>query len=106
AGMLSCIAVCGVTKAVVNYFAGRLADVYGRRPVLIAGWLVGLPVPLLLIWAPPWGWVVAAAWAPGAIAQTEGLRPAPFFLGLAFAALGLGLSALFVRETRDHVAEE
>ncbi|MPZ53784.1 MAG: MFS transporter [Acidimicrobiia bacterium] len=151
-GMLSFIAVFGVTKAAVNYFAGRLADRYGRKPVLIVGWLIGLPVPLLLMWAPTWEWILfanvllginqglawsvtvimkidlvgprqrgtamgfneaagygavaAAAWATGAIAENAGLRPAPFFLGLAFTALGLGLSALFVRETRGHVTHE
>lgn len=151
-GMLSFIAAFGVTKAVVNYFAGRLADRHGRKPVLVAGWLIALPVPLLLIWAPTWGWIIAAnillgvnqgltwsvtvimkidlvgprrrgtamgfneaagygavalaAWATGAIAETAGLRPAPFLLGLAFAALGLGLSAIFVRETRGHAFHE
>jgi MFS family permease len=50
--------------------------------------------------------VAAAAWATGYIAEIAGLRPAPFFLGLAFAGLGLGLSALFVRETTGHVAHE
>jgi len=150
--MLTFIAAFGLTKAVVNYFAGTLADRYGRRPVLLAGWLFAVPVPLLLIWAPTWGWVVFAnvllgvnqglawsvtvimkidlvgpvkrgtamgfneaagygavavsAWATGAIAQTAGLRPAPFLLGLAFAALGIGLSSLFVRETIGHVAHE
>ena len=49
-----------MTKAIANLAAGGLADRYGRKPVLVAGWLVGLPVPLLLIWAPAWGWVVAA----------------------------------------------
>jgi len=150
--MLTFIVAFGITKAVVNYFAGTLADRFGRKRVLLAGWLVGLPVPLLLIWAPTWGWVVfanvllgvnqglawsvtvimkidlvgphkrgtamgfneaagygavaAAAWATGIIAEAYGLRPAPFFLGLAFAGLGLGLSALFVRETAGHVAHE
>ena len=150
--MLTFIVAFGITKAVVNYFAGTLADRFGRKPVLLAGWLFGLPVPLLLIWAPTWGWVVfanvllgvnqglawsvtvimkidlvgphkrgtamgfneaagygavaAAAWATGIIAEAYGLRPAPFFLGLAFAGLGLGLSALFVRETAGHVAHE
>jgi MFS family permease len=60
AGMLSFIAVFGLTKAIVNYYAGTLADRYGRKPVLVAGWLIGIPVPLLLIWAPSWGWVVFA----------------------------------------------
>ena len=150
--MLTFIVAFGITKAIVNYFAGTLADRFGRKPVLLAGWLFGLPVPLLLIFAPTWGWVVfanvllgvnqglawsvtvimkidlvgptkrgtamgfneaagygavaAAAWATGMIAETAGLRPAPFFLGLAFAGLGLGLSALFVRETAGHVAHE
>ena len=141
-----------MTKALANLAAGALADRYGRKPVLVAGWLVGLPVPLLLIWAPIWGWVILAnvllginqglAWsstvimkidlvgparrglamglneaagygavaltalATGFIAAQAGLRPAPFFLGLAFAGLGLGVSVLFVRETRGHVALE
>jgi MFS family permease len=152
AGMLSFIAVFGVTKAAVNFFAGHLADRYGRQPVLVAGWLVGLPVPLLLMWAPTWEWVLianvllgvnqgltwsvtvimkidlvgprlrgtamgfneaagyaalaAAAWATGAIAEVAGLRPAPFFLGLAVAALGLGLSIFSVHETRAHATHE
>ena len=50
----------GITKASANYFAGTWCDRYGRRPVLVAGWLVAIPVPLMLIWAPDWGWVVAA----------------------------------------------
>jgi MFS family permease len=150
--MLTFIVAFGITKALVNYVAGTLADRYGRKPVLLAGWLVGLPVPLLLILAPSWGWVVfanillginqglswsvtvimkidlvgptkrgtamgfneaagygavaVAAWATGLLAESYGLRPAPFFLGLAFAGLGLGLSALFVRETAGHVAHE
>lgn len=150
--MLSFIAVFGVTKALVNYSAGALADRYGRKPVLLVGWLIAVPVPVLLISAPTWGWVVfanvllgvnqglawsltvimkidlvgphrrgtamgfneaagygavaVAAWATGAIAETAGLRPGPFLLALAFAGLGLGLSAMAVRETSDHVALE
>jgi len=57
---LTFLAAFGITKAVANLAAGGLADRYGRKPVLVAGWLIGLPVPLLLIWAPSWGWVVAA----------------------------------------------
>ena len=150
--MLTFIFAFGLTKAVLNYFAGTLADRFGRKPVLLVGWLFALPVPLMLIWAPSWSWVLAAnvllginqglawsvtvlmkidlvgpkrrgmamgfneaagygavaaaAWATGYIAEIAGLRPAPFFLGLAFAGLGLGLSALFVRETTGHVTEE
>src|SRR5919204_2969231 len=57
---LTYIVAFGVTKAATNFVAGALSDRYGRKPVLVAGWLAGLPVPLLLIWAPNWGWVVAA----------------------------------------------
>ncbi|HJQ47463.1 MAG TPA: MFS transporter [Amycolatopsis sp.] len=142
----------GISKAAANYVAGTLSDRFGRRPVLVAGWLIAIPVPLLLIWAPSWGWVVAAnvllginqgltwsttvimkidlagpsrrglamglneaagylavaltALATGYLAARYGLRPAPFLLGLAYAALGLGLTALFVRETRGHAALE
>ena len=149
---LTFIAAFGAVKAVTNFFAGTLADRYGRKPVLVAGWLIGGPVPLLLIWAPSWGWVIAAnvllgvnqgltwsttvimkidlvgpgrrgfamglneaagygavaltALATGYIADNAGLRPEPFYLGLAFAGLGLGLSTLFVHETRAHARHE
>lgn len=57
---LSFVAGFGVTKAFANLFAGGLMDRFGRRRVLIAGWVAALPVPLLIIWAPSWEWVVAA----------------------------------------------
>ncbi len=60
AAVLSFIVVFGITKALTNYVAGQLADRLGRKPVLVAGWLVALPVPLLLAWAPSWGWIIAA----------------------------------------------
>jgi MFS family permease len=146
------IVAFGITKALTNLAAGSLSDRYGRKPVLVAGWLIGLPVPLLLIWAPSWGWIIAAnvllginqglTWsttivmkidlvgpqrrglamgfneaagylalaatglATGWLAAQYGLRPAPFLLGLAFAALGLGLSTIFVKETHHHARQE
>lgn len=57
---LSFIVGFGVTKAVANFFAGGLSDRLGRKGVLVAGWLVGLPVPLLVLWAPAWGWIILA----------------------------------------------
>jgi len=60
AAVLSFIVVFGVTKALTNYFAGRLSDAVGRKRVLVGGWIVALPVPLLLMWAPSWGWVLFA----------------------------------------------
>jgi MFS family permease len=149
---LTFIAAFGLVKAGTNFFAGTLSDRFGRKPVLIAGWLIAVPVPLLLMWAPTWGWVIFAnvllgvnqgltwsttiimkidlvgpakrglamgfneaagyiavaltALATGFIADEHGLRPEPFYLGLAFAALGLGISTLFVRETRGHATHE
>lgn len=58
--ILSFIVVFGLTKAGTNYVAGRLSDRFGRRPTLLAGWVVALPVPLVLAFAPSWGWVIAA----------------------------------------------
>ena len=149
---LTFILAFGATKAVTNLMAGALSDRLGRKPVLIAGWVVALPVPALLIWAPTWTWVIVAnvllginqgltwsttvimkidlagperrglamglneaagygavaatAAATGWIAAHHGLRPEPFLLGAAYIALGLGLSSLFVRETRGHAQHE
>jgi MFS family permease len=149
---LTFILAFGAVKAATNFFAGTLSDRFGRKPVLVAGWLAALPIPPLLIWAPNWGWVVAAnvllginqgltwsttvimkidlagparrglamglneaagygavaitALATGYLAAAYGLRPAPFLLGAAYIALGLGLSVVAVRETRGHARHE
>lgn len=57
---LAFIVTFGLTKAVSNLVAGALSDRIGRKPILLAGWLIGIPVPLMLMWAPSWAWVVAA----------------------------------------------
>jgi MFS family permease len=58
--VLSFIVVFGVAKALTNYLAGRLSDRFGRKHVLVGGWLVAAPVPFLLMWAPTWSWVLFA----------------------------------------------
>ncbi|WDL98893.1 MFS transporter [Alicyclobacillus sp. ALC3] len=58
--LLAFIASFGLVKGPLNLLAGRLADRWGRKPVLIAGWLFGLPVPIMIILAPSWAWIVIA----------------------------------------------
>src|ERR1700757_249277 len=147
--VVSFIVSFGVIKALANLISGHFADVYGRKHMLVLGWLVGLPVPFMIGWGPSWAWIVAAnallginqgfAWSmtvimkvdlvgprsrglavglnefagylsvgvtaflTGYIAQRYGLRPAPFYLGIGYAALGLALSVLLIDDTRRHV---
>ncbi|MDQ5769379.1 MFS transporter [Thiothrix subterranea] len=54
------VVVFGAVKSVMNLFAGRFSDRFGRKRVLVAGWIAALPIPLLLLYAPNWGWVVSA----------------------------------------------
>lgn len=149
---VSFIATFGLTKALSNLFAGRLSERFSRKAMLIAGWLFGLPVPFMIIFAPAWGWVIAAnallglnqglAWSmtvnmkidlvgpqrrglalglneaagylavggaaflAGVVASSYGLRPEPWYLGIAFAACGLALSVLLIRDTAPFVAIE
>lgn len=58
--ILAFIVIFGVSKALTNYFAGRFSDVYGRKVILIAGWVIAIPVPFLLMWAPSWNWILLA----------------------------------------------
>ena len=150
--ILSFIATFGIVKAFSNLLAGRLSDRVGRKKILVVGWLVGLPVPFMVIWAPTWNWIVLAnvflginqglcwsttvimkidlvgpgrgglamglnefagylavaltAFATGYIASVSGLRPQPFYLGIAFALLGLLLSTFFVKDTLEYALQE
>ena len=58
--VMSFIISFGVVKALANLVSGQLADAWGRKRVLVLGWLVGLPVPFMIMWGPTWSWVVAA----------------------------------------------
>jgi len=60
AAILSFLVSFGLIKAAANLFAGRASDKIGRKQILVAGWLFGLPVPFLIAFAPSWGWIVFA----------------------------------------------
>ena len=60
AAAISFIVTFGVTKAAVNFFAGSLSDHWGRKQVLLLGWLIGLPIPLLIMFAQSWFWILFA----------------------------------------------
>jgi MFS family permease len=146
------VVVFGLTKAVTNAVGGALTGRYSRKAILVAGWVIGLPVPFMLAWGPSWAWVIAAnvllgvnqgltwsmtvnmkidligpgrrgfalginetagylgvavtALATGYLATGFGLRPAPELLGAAYAAAGLALSVLAVRDTAAWAAAE
>jgi len=58
--VLSFIVVFGITKALTNYFTGALANRFGRKRLLVLGWLFALPIPFILIYAPNWNWIIFA----------------------------------------------
>ncbi len=114
ATILSFLITFGVVKAIANAFAGATADRWGRRRTLIAGWLAGIPVPLLIIFAPSWGWVVAAnvllgvnqglCWSTAIVMKVDlvgtrqrglaiGLNESSGYLAVAGAALATGYLA-------------
>lgn len=150
--ILSFIASFGMVKAILNLVAGNLSDRWGRKKVLILGWIFGLPVPFILLFAPNWNWIIFAnvllginqglAWSmtvnmkvdlvgkknrglalgfnefagyvsvaivgfvTGYLASSFGLKPYPFYLGIAFAILGFLISWLVVKDTRKYTALE
>ena len=58
--MLSFILVFGVVKAITNYYTGALANKFGRKNLLIAGWIASIPIPFMLMYATSWNWIIAA----------------------------------------------
>jgi len=58
--ILSFIVVFGIVKAITNYYTGILANKVGRKNLLVLGWLVGIPVPFILMYAPNWNWIICA----------------------------------------------
>ena len=145
--VFSFIIAFGVVKAFTNLISGVLADKYTRKKVLIWGWLLGLPVPFLLAFAPSWNWILFAnvllgisqglAWSmtvnmkidlvgkknrglamglneaagygaigltallTGYLASHYGLRPEPFYIGIAYTFVGLLLSIFVIQDTRQ-----
>lgn len=114
AAILSFLITFGLVKAIANVFAGGAADRWGRRRTLIAGWLAGIPVPILIIFAPSWGWVVVAnvllgvnqglCWSTAIVMKVDlvgprrrglaiGLNESSGYLAVAGAALATGYLA-------------
>lgn len=150
--IFSFIVVFGIVKAITNYFTGALANRIGRKNLLTIGWLIGIPVPFMLMFADSWNWIVAAnillgvnqgltwsstvvmkidlvgdkqrgfamglnefagyiavavvAFGTGWIASVYGLRPYPFYIGIALAFAGLLVSWLLIKDTKHHVSLE
>lgn len=150
--ILSFIIVFGLSKAVANYFTGALANRFGRKKLLVLGWVIAIPIPFILIYANHWNWIIFAnillginqgltwsstvvmkidlvgeknrglamginesagylavgvvAFITGWIASEHGVRPYPFYLGIAFSVIGLLASLILVKDTVHHVAKE
>lgn len=150
--ILSFIVVFGITKAITNYYTGVLANKWGRKKLLILGWIIAIPVPFILMLAGHWYWIIAAnillginqgltwsstvmmkidlvgekqrgfamglnefagylsvalvAFLTGYIANTYGVRPYPFYIGIVLTVLGFLGSVFLVKDTRHHVAKE
>src|SRR5437762_3998837 len=148
--ILSFIIVFGIIKAFTNYFTGALANKVGRKNLLTIGWLFGIPVPFILMFAGNWNWIIVAnvllginqgltwsstvmmkidlvgekqrgfamgtnefagyvavavvAFLTARIASEYGLRPYPFYIGIALSLMGFFASWLLVKETKYHVA--
>jgi MFS family permease/rhodanese-related sulfurtransferase len=150
--ILSFITAFGIAKAISNYFTGRLANKFGRKNLLLFGWLIAIPIPFMLIYAPSWNWVIFAnvllgvsqgltwsstvvmkidlvgekdrgfamginefagyfavgivAFLTGYIANTYGITPYPFYIGIVISIVGFVLTAIWVKDTRVFIHKE
>lgn len=150
--ILSFIVAFGITKAIANYFTGRHANKIGRKNLLIIGWVLALPIPIIIIYANSWSWIITAnmllgisqgltwsstvvmkmdlvgekqrglamginefagylavgivAFLTSYIAEKYGVRPYPFYIGVAISILGLLLTIIWVKDTKKFVAKE
>lgn len=150
--ILSFIIAFGITKAIANYFTGLLANKIGRKNLLIFGWILALPIPIIIIYADAWSWIIGAnillgisqgltwsstvvmkmdlvgekqrglamginefagylavgivAFLTSFIAEKYGVRPYPFYIGIAISILGFLLTIIWVKDTQKFVTQE
>lgn len=150
--ILSFIVAFGLSKAIANYYTGRLANLFGRKNLLLFGWILTLPIPFILIYAPTWNWVIFAnillgitqgltwsstvvmkidlfgekdrglamglnefagyfavgliAFLTGYVANTYGITPYPFYIGVFISLLGLIFTVVWVKDTKSFVQQE
>ena len=150
--ILSFITAFGISKAIANYYTGRLSNKFGRRNLLLFGWILAIPIPFMLMYASSWTWVIIAnvllgisqgltwsstvvmkidlvgekdrgfamglnefagyfavgvvAFLTGYIANTYGITPYPFYIGIFISIVGFFLTLLWVKDTRIFVNKE
>ncbi len=150
--ILSFITAFGITKAIANYYTGRLANRFGRKNLLLFGWLIAIPVPFMLMYAPSWNVVIFAnvllgvsqgftwsstvvmkidlvgekdrglamglnefagyfavgvvAFLTGLIANSYGITPYPFYIGIFISIAGFVMTILWVKDTNVFVQKE
>ena len=150
--ILSFIIAFGISKAIANYYTGRLSNKFGRRNLLLFGWILAIPIPFMLMYASSWTWVIianvllgisqgltwsstvvmkidlvgekdrgfamglnefagyfavgAVAFLTGSIANTYGITPYPFYIGIFISIVGFLLTLFWVKDTRVFVAKE
>ena len=150
--ILSFIIAFGISKAIANYYTGRLSNKFGRRNLLLFGWILAIPIPFMLMYASSWTWVIIAnvllgisqgltwsstvvmkidlvgekdrgfamglnefagyfavgvvAFLTGSIANTYGITPYPFYIGIFISIVGFLLTLFWVKDTRVFVAKE